>query len=100
MLENTKVKCRWCQYCGKRASQRHNYGPMSYYFCDERHEQIYWWYKHNDLALFKWIRAHPKDRGPHLLNMTPDELKHNARIIKVLSRHPPLHRRKWNKILK
>lgn len=88
---------KYCRYCGCTCVERYNYGPLSYHFCGDTHEAWFWFYWCNDLMLFKWIRAHPFDRGPHLIDMTPTEITHNSKVLKVLSRHGPPHRHQRHK---
>lgn len=91
MLE--KKHCRFCGF--KLKCHRFNYGPLCFHFCSEAHEEVFWWIWRNDLKMYKWIRSDLCDRNNSMIDSwaSPKEKQHAERVLKVLKRHPPLHRR-------
>ena len=81
-----------CMMCGNKMDYnvevvQNKLGPLTFWFCCERHESLYWHLRNTSVPLHKWLRKPPGSRGPHLLNMTANELAHAEKCVKVLSKN-------------
>ena len=81
--------CMMCSkaVCSDQERVQNKLGPLTFWFCCEKCEMLYWHLRNTSLDMFKWIRKPPGSRGPHLLNMTPDEVSHAKKCIKALSKN-------------
>ena len=62
-------------------------GPLTFWFCSEKCEMLYWHLRNTSVDLYKWLRKPPGSRGSHLLSMRPHELAHAKKCIRVLSKN-------------
>ena len=81
-----------CMMCGKKVEWcmevvQNKLGPMTFWYCSEEHESLYWHLRNSSVSLHYWLRKPPGSRGPHLLRMTADELAHAEACVRVFTKN-------------